>query len=130
MKYSVRLVCNFWKACYRSPDSEIFQVLRMSRVCIMLQWSSEFLCHCLLQANQKFASLNWQYVPQALPALLFCNNLNRYDVHLAYVDAVAEQKRLTEVFVTEYKSRDAAIARLYESYSDILLSYTKKDKMT
>ena len=51
-------------------------------------------------------------------------------MHLAYVDAVAEQKRLTEVFVTEYKSRDAAIARLYESYSDILLSYTKKDKMT
>jgi hypothetical protein len=63
-----------------------------------------------LQANQKFASLNWQYNPPPPPfhhpspipphppsSPPSHDTPARYDVHLAYVDSIAEQKRLAEV---------------------------------
>jgi hypothetical protein len=111
-RFMLKVICNFWKACYNCPEAESAPLLRMSRVCSMLQWSSEFICDCVLLGNKSFAALNWQPL-----------------VHDAYVDYIAEEKKLCDVFVYEYKARDSYIARAYISYCDVLLSYTQKNQM-
>ena len=111
-KFVVKTVYNFWKACSVSSESD-GSSLHMSRLCAMLQWSSEFLCKCLLAANRSFSMINWQYL-----------------VHEAFVDFIADQSRLHELFISEYKLRDDTMKRAYESYHDILLSYTCKNSMT
>jgi hypothetical protein len=111
-KFVVRTVYNFWKASSRASDADGAPSLHMSRLCAMLQWSSEFLCKCLLAANKAFFSINWQPL-----------------VHEAYADFIANQSRLNELFVSEYKLRDEGLKRAYESYSDILLSHTTKNSM-
>lgn len=105
-------ICNFWRACSKSSNADSVAALRMNRVCAMLQWSSEFVCDCVLLANKSFASLHWQQ-----------------SVHDVYVDRIAEQKRLCDVFTLEYKPRDDALKRVYESYDDIQLSTTIKNSM-
>jgi hypothetical protein len=111
-KFVVRTVYNFWQACSRASDADSAPSLHMSRLCAMLQWSSEFLCKCLLAANKNFVSINWQPF-----------------VHEAYADFIADQGRLNDLFVSEYKLRDEAMKRAYESYSDILLSHTTRNSM-
>ncbi len=78
----------------------------------MIQWSSEFLCDILLTANKNFANCSWEYL-----------------VHDAYVSHIAGKKRLMELFASEYKTRDDALKRVYESYPDIMLSLTVKTSM-
>jgi hypothetical protein len=112
-KFFVMFISNFWRACLKSCESHNAATLVMSRVCAMLQWSSEFLCNCVISANKGFASLSWQQ-----------------PIHDIYIDYIADQKRLCEVFSSEYKARDNAIKRVYESYQNILLSTTNKNSMT
>jgi len=52
----------------------------MSRVCAMLQWSSEFLCNCVISANKGFATLYWQQL-----------------IHDIYIDYIADQKKALRV---------------------------------
>jgi hypothetical protein len=84
----------------------------MSRVCAIIQWSSEFLCEILLTANKNFANCSWEHL-----------------VHDAYVSHIAGKKRIFELFASEYKMRDDALKRVYESYQEIMLSFTVKTTM-
>jgi hypothetical protein len=105
-------VYNFWRACSKSADVENSAALCMSRVCSMLQWSSEFICNCVISANRNYALLNWQEY-----------------VHDIYVDYIADQKKLCEIFFAEYKLRDEKMKRVYDSYSSILLSLSGKNSI-
>jgi hypothetical protein len=112
-KYILMFVYNFWRACFNCSDSESSAVdLCMGRVCSMLQWSSEFICCCVISANRSYAQLHWQE-----------------RVHNIYVDYIADQKKLCEMFYAQHKLRDEKMKRVYDSYSSILLSLTGKNLM-